>query len=280
MVKYVAFAVCGLAVAAGAGADELTFKADKDNTLYETGGGPPVSNGAGGRMFAGVTATGLKRRAVVVFDLAEIPAGSTINSVTLELHMSMSISGSVPMTVHRVLADWGEGTSVAGQGQGGGAPATAGDATWDDRFYPGQTWITPGGEYEPEPSGTTQVGSTGTYQWSGPSLVIDVQGWVDAPASCFGWLIAGDESASSTAKAFDTHENTDPNARPRLIVDFTPPGACYPDCNGDHALNLSDFGCFTTKFALGDPYADCNGDGVRNLSDFGCFTTKFALGCP
>ncbi|MCC6659260.1 MAG: hypothetical protein IT437_00065 [Phycisphaerales bacterium] len=56
--------------------------------------------------------------------------------------------------------------------------------------------------------------------------------------------------------------------------------ACYPDCNGDGARNLSDFGCFQTKFALGDPYADCNGDGARNLADFGCFTTKFALGCP
>ena len=55
---------------------------------------------------------------------------------------------------------------------------------------------------------------------------------------------------------------------------------CYPDCNGDGALNLSDFGCFTTKFALGDPYADCNGDATLNLADFGCFTTKFALGCP
>ena len=58
------------------------------------------------------------------------------------------------------------------------------------------------------------------------------------------------------------------------------PPPCYPDCNGDLALNLSDFGCFTTKFALGDPYADCNGDTILNLSDFGCFTTKFALGCP
>jgi hypothetical protein len=55
---------------------------------------------------------------------------------------------------------------------------------------------------------------------------------------------------------------------------------CYPDCNGDGALNLSDFGCFQTAFALGQPYADCNGDGVRNLSDFGCFQTQFALGCP
>ena len=28
---------------------------------------------------------------------------------------------------------------------------------------------------------------------------------------------------------------------------------CYPDCNGDNALNLGDFGCFQTKFALGCP---------------------------
>ena len=55
---------------------------------------------------------------------------------------------------------------------------------------------------------------------------------------------------------------------------------CYPDCNADGALNLADFGCFQTRFALGDERADCNADGVLNLSDFGCFQTKFALGCP
>ncbi len=55
---------------------------------------------------------------------------------------------------------------------------------------------------------------------------------------------------------------------------------CYPDCNADGTLNLSDFGCFQTRFALGEVYADCNNDGVRNLADFGCFQTKFALGCP
>jgi uncharacterized membrane protein len=59
-----------------------------------------------------------------------------------------------------------------------------------------------------------------------------------------------------------------------------PSVACYADCNGDGALGLADFGCFQTKFALGDPYADCNGDGVLGLADFGCFQTKFAFGCP
>ncbi len=55
---------------------------------------------------------------------------------------------------------------------------------------------------------------------------------------------------------------------------------CYPDCNADGQLNLADFGCFQTKFALQNGYADCNGDGILNLADFGCFQTKFALGCP
>jgi hypothetical protein len=261
-------------------ADELTFKALKDNTLYDNGKGPALSNGAGSRMFAGKTAADSVRRALVEFNLSQIPAGSTINSARLELSVAMSISGDVPVTVHRLLADWGEGASVAPQGQGGGASATPGDATWQHRFFPDQFWTSAGGDFVADPSATALVGIPGPYAWTDPGLVADVQAWVDSPAQHFGWIIIGDESAPSTAKALETHEATDPEARPRLIVDFTPPSVCYPDCNGDHQLNLSDFGCFQTAFALGQPYADCNGDGVRNLSDFGCFQTTFALGCP
>src|SRR5688572_28809517 len=36
------------------------------------------------------------------------------------------------------------------------------------------------------------------------------------------------------------------------------PPPCYPDCNGDGVLTVADFGCFQTKFVVGDPYADCN----------------------
>ena len=59
-----------------------------------------------------------------------------------------------------------------------------------------------------------------------------------------------------------------------------PSDECYPDCNTDGALTVSDFGCFQTKFVAGDSYADCNGDGVRTVADFGCFQTKFVAGCP
>lgn len=55
---------------------------------------------------------------------------------------------------------------------------------------------------------------------------------------------------------------------------------CYPDCHGAGALNLAQFGCFLTRYALHHPYADCNRDGVLNIADFGCFQSLYALGCP
>jgi hypothetical protein len=58
------------------------------------------------------------------------------------------------------------------------------------------------------------------------------------------------------------------------------PRSCYPDCTGDGALSVSDFGCFQTEFVLGSRYADCNQDGTRTVADFGCFQTKFVAGCP
>jgi hypothetical protein len=65
---------------------------------------------------------------------------------------------------------------------------------------------------------------------------------------------------------------------------FTHPGEelpeCYADCDGVCPLDVSDFGCFTNKFIIGDPYADCNGDTLLDIADFGCFTNKFIVGCP
>ena len=55
---------------------------------------------------------------------------------------------------------------------------------------------------------------------------------------------------------------------------------CYPDCNGDGALTVADFGCFQTAFVSGNMYADCNGDGQLTVPDFGCFQTQFVAGCP
>jgi hypothetical protein len=54
---------------------------------------------------------------------------------------------------------------------------------------------------------------------------------------------------------------------------------CYPDCDASGTLNIDDFICFQTFFALSDPYADCDANGVLNIDDFICFQTFFAIGC-
>ncbi len=54
---------------------------------------------------------------------------------------------------------------------------------------------------------------------------------------------------------------------------------CIADCDNDGTLDINDFICYQTLFALGDPAADCDGDGTLLIDDFICFQTAFVLGC-
>ena len=128
---------------------QVTMTTIKDNTLYEDVAGA-LSNGAGDHMFTGRTGGGSTVRALVAFDVAGIvPAGATITAVLLSLNMSrVSAPSARTVGLHRVLADWGEGVADAPGGEGGGAPASAGDATWLHTFFPGSFWSSPGGDFE------------------------------------------------------------------------------------------------------------------------------------
>lgn len=224
-VRAVLITACvALAASWVATAQTVTLTPSKDNTLYEdvTGG---LSNGAGLHFFSGNTNTPKIRRALVAFDIAgNIPARSTITSVTLTLHMSKSQPGSHTVALHRVTADWGEGTSIAAGDEGAGAPATTGDATWVHRFFNTTTWTNVGGNFSATASASQTVADTGTYTWgSTAAMVSDVQQWLDTASTNFGWLLKGNESAPGTAKRFDTRENTVPSIRPRLTITYTPP---------------------------------------------------------
>jgi len=97
-------------------------------------------------------------------------------------------------TVHE-LESWGEGTTGAGGSIGGtgqGSTANPGDATWNARMFPGTLWTTPGGDHDAIASATLSVTSVinNPYTWlSTPGLVSDVQGWLDTPATNFGWEV-------------------------------------------------------------------------------------------
>jgi hypothetical protein len=54
---------------------------------------------------------------------------------------------------------------------------------------------------------------------------------------------------------------------------------CDPDCDLSGTLNIDDFICFQTLYAISDPKADCDADGTLNIDDFICFQTLYAIGC-
>lgn len=214
-----------------------TLSPSKDNTLFEDVQGD-VSDGAGAYFYVGTTgptAGNVLRRATLAFDIANsIPAGSIINSATLTLHLSKNPPTGSAQTIelHSLLADWGQGTSDADgptsiSAGGAGVAATSGDATWLNRFFgssPVSLWATAGGDFAASASATTSVNAIGNYSWTSATLITEVQGWLDNPASNFGWLIRNaDEVSSSTARRFDSRENGTAANRPKLTIDFTPP---------------------------------------------------------
>jgi hypothetical protein len=198
----------------------------KDNTLYEdaTGSG---SNGVGDYLFVGRTnqSSDSLRRAVIAFDLAaNLPPAATVVSASLELHLSTA-ADSTPhlISLYRLTTDWGEGDSEAPGQEGAPAPAAVGDATWTHAVTPTTPWLTPGGDFTTTVSAQTSVGNiNGDYTWATtPTLVADVQDWLNNPANNFGWLVLGNETTNKTARRFNSRDNTEVSTQPRLTVQYT-----------------------------------------------------------
>lgn len=218
--------LCGCS---GAMADTLSFDAVADSTMYAESG--TASNGAGEFIFVGRTGSGGVRRGLVKFDVGVIPAGSTITSATLTMHVSRTQVGPQLVSAHRVLQAWGEGSSSASGSESAGAAATANDATWTYRLSNTQAWDMPGGTVMSPASESVLVDQADTaYAWSGSGVTADVAEWVNNPSQNFGWEIIGPENARSS-KRFNSRTHPAEQTRPRLTVTFTPStpigGCCY-----------------------------------------------------
>ncbi len=218
----------------------VNLGAAKDNTLYESVP-DSLSNGLGEHFFVGQTGAGggfKVRRGLIAFNIAsKIPAGSTIQSVVMTLSMNRTISGNQTVSLHKLTADWGEGTSKAAFGEGMGALATTNDATWLHRFYNSTFWTTAGGDYNPSASASTTIGGIAFYNFGSTSqLVADVQDWLDNPVSSFGWIMIGSEDTTLTAKRFASKQNLIETSWPELSVTYLLPPCCIGlrgDFNGD-----------------------------------------------
>lgn len=207
---------------------EVVLTPIRDNTLYEHEAGG-LSNGVGEHLFTGRVGPGGGggiRRAVMAFDVAAaVPEGAAINDVVLTLNMSRTIGGTHMTTLHRLTADWGEGTSDAstvGTGEEGiGITPTTNDATWIHTFFDSDMWAAPGGDFLQATSASQEVSVIGQYTFTSEEMIDDVQQWLDDPSSNFGWILVGNEESTNTTKRFDSRENTTEQNRPRLTIIYS-----------------------------------------------------------
>jgi hypothetical protein len=203
----------------------MELVADLDATLYGDSPAGGIGNGAGQFFFTGTNDRAAPRRSLVRFPIqANVPSISVVLEARLTLSLSRQAGGGHLVTLHRVLQDWGEGDSDPADPEGSGMPPATGDATWAHRFYPTVFWTTPGGDFEPAVSGSTQATITGDNLFaSTPEMVADVQRWVSQPSNNFGWLLRGDEVATGSAKRFDSRQISVAGFRPRLFLRFMGP---------------------------------------------------------
>lgn len=209
-------------LASAAIAEVATIQPVRDATLFEDASGS-LANGAGPVLHAGNNGQDLARRALIRFDVAaRVPAGARIEAVELTMNVSNATNAVLrPFSLHRVLEDWGEGTSSTTSGSG--APAAPNDATWLHTFWPDPFWTVAGGSFAVTASGSRSVGDVGLYTWTDPGMAADVQAWLDQPAGNFGWLLLGDELTLNTARRFDSRENGVAANRPSLRITYTVP---------------------------------------------------------
>jgi len=246
----------------------------KDTTIYSD---DLSGSNAQGSLFSGRLSpnspNGIAfRRAFIAFDVSSVPAGAIVQNAQLRLKLTRSSAlspGPTDSFLHRVTAEWFEGTSA---GAGTAVPATANDATWDDRIFGVAPWANPGGDFAATTSAVATVNAPGVYTWNAPQMATDVQGWVTDPASNFGWILIGDEGQDGTAKMFASGEDFFAADRPKLVLDLLAPA---PLTRRESWLQQ--------YFPVGhfvDDFADLDGDSLTNQLEYAFAFSPLAANPP
>ncbi|MCB1094002.1 MAG: DNRLRE domain-containing protein [Verrucomicrobiae bacterium] len=219
---------CAAAVAQG---ETVSLNPSADTCLFEL---DPAFNFGGQRDMPSGTLGGqvgaTRSRALYRFDIAEaLPAGAVITAARLKIDVVQSPSGRQNSTfgLYRVLADWGEGDKRGDNP--GGATADVGEATWESRFHPDQSWAAPGGafgsDFASEPAAERTILGDGSYVFEFNEVGLsDIRAAIAEPDSNFGWLLASQsEEKAKTARRWTTREHRTTPPVLEMEFDLTPP---------------------------------------------------------
>jgi len=193
---------------------EVDLTASLDNTIFK---GSELSNGLGEYIFAGTTNKDVIKRALVQFDLTEaVPEGVLVDSVKIILHPTKVKPGSTEVQIQVLTTEWGEGTSRATDGDGQGAKATVGDATWTFAKYSKDPWVNKGGDFVDTISATTTSSLGNLTIFKSDRLTREVNLMLQDSIMNYGWILIGDESMKATSVKFASKDHNDNSLWPVL----------------------------------------------------------------
>lgn len=213
-----------LLLAAGISAQSEEMVARADATLFEHGDGE-LASGAGAFLYVGRTGQGsgqALRRALLRFDISDIPEGAVITSA--ELLVTSNLNGpnaeGTTLTVHEVLSHWSEGGSDAGDPGGMGTNAAENDATWIHRSYDSDRWDNEGGDFAEGQLASAEFEALESMSFADEALRNLVQQWVDGEVENRGIMLRGDEEVSRGAIRLASRSSGNTTDRPVLVIEF------------------------------------------------------------
>ena len=199
-------------------------------------------------------------RALLLFDLADIPVNSTITSAVLVMRATQ-ISSATDVNVYQVTQAWSEGSGNA----------TAGQANWDDR-QSGVGWTSKGGDFASTIVATLNTAAIGQHTWDITSLVAD---WKAGVKANHGVILGSPNSGSGTV----TYSSAEGAFAPQLLVTFdisnAPPVITSNGGATSAALNVIENSTTVTTVTATD--ANLPGQTLTYSISGGADASKFAI---
>lgn len=185
---------------------------DITDTLLDQGS-PTVNSG--GDAVWGVGNIPATYRTLIKFSLANIPAGSTINSATFSFFEELNTYAINTRTLscYRVLRAW-----------------TEGGATWN-KFDGSTDWGTAGCANTTTDREAAAIGSVSIPSGSAVGTEFQVsltasavEEWLDGVLANNGLLLQVATESQDFNRFYSSEESGQPTRVPKLVVDYTPPG--------------------------------------------------------
>ncbi|WP_433649102.1 DNRLRE domain-containing protein [Micromonospora zamorensis] len=151
-------------------------------------------------------------RGLVQFDLRDVPPGATINSATLSMWRLYGSSAGATIEAHRASRPWKEGT--------GAGACTGNGASWDGTEA-GQSWTSPGGDFDPAVASSVAVPASDEGVFDTFAVTGMVQDWVTGAAPNNGVLLRSsiEEVTAKIGYAGDDYAGS-ASLRPKLTISY------------------------------------------------------------